>query len=60
MTERVDRFLAALRAFDELQYVEVGDGGRAIIDGWWTKEQIDAALETALRGTDDDAVRAMR
>ena len=59
MTERVDRFLAALRKAEPDEWLQdLGD--TVVIDGGWTKEQIDAALETALRGTDDDAVRAMR
>ncbi len=68
MTERVKRFLDALRAADQATalhgcepsaYIDDADAG-FIIDGAWTVAQLDAALETALTGTDDDAARAMR
>ena len=48
MTEQVDRFIDALRAtpLNSNRIYDLSDG--AVINGYWTKEQIAAALCAAL------------
>lgn len=61
MTERVDRFLAALTAAEPQATAYRTPGNQFVaIDGVWTVEQIEAALTAITTPSDDDATRAMR